>query len=160
MRKNRSELKREPSARGPQDNSQLLLTILSLWHQFCSLHSQNNCFTSLLSFQQETLTHTPLMGEAHGLKNGVGGSVDDKQNLVGRRRTCSRWYAAIPQPLMRPICLIRVVHFHPHTPLPSQHTRSLDPLLRVIYTRTVTVGEREAGRDGGEQDPPPQTKLR
>lgn len=100
------------------------------------------------------------MGEAHGLKNGVGGSADDKQNLVGRQRTCSRCYAAIPQPLMRPICLIRVVHFHPRTPPPPpQHTRSLDPLLRVIYTRTVTVGEREAGRDGGEQDPPHPNKT-
>lgn len=116
-RKNRTE---RPSARVPQDDSQLLLTILSLWHQFCCLHRPNNCSTSLLSFQQETLTHTPLVGEAHGWKNGVGGLVDDKQNLMGRQRTCSRWYAAIPQPLMRPICLIRVVHFHP----PSTHTHT------------------------------------
>lgn len=53
---------------------------------------------------------------------------DDKQNLVGRRRWDA---AAVPQPLMRPICLIRVVH--PPNPPP--------PLLRVIYPRTVTVGE-------------------
>lgn len=68
--------------------------------------------------------------------------MDDKQNPAGRRRRC----AAILQPPMRPIGLIRVVHpQHPHPP---------PPLLRVIYPRTVTVG------GGGGTRSPHKTEIK